>query len=550
MNHNSTANTWDAVSGSLTSGSVPVDTAITLGIGTRTVNTSTNISIVTFPVNLRTGIQDALDIDFTFQVFDSENGFWSAWTPITILGGFDVNIYNLGGQKEWNSENSGTGEVGLIAGGDTFEIFADANSTVAVNQTWANFQAFHTNYNLRITEPDSSNRGEFEYWQTPNHNGLGTEKSAGVGDWTLRTTIWYCDRQEQEWVDGWNLEIFLNDGDHGTNDQWSQFNATWRTNGVKEVSELFYVFPEASSLATVSLWQDMWFNQENASTVHGGRMNPFFWGVNATSFFFWTSGFSPIKGNSSETFYVNANEGADGRIISSRELGNSIMKIGFNLTRGAQTGTGAGIESWRFHVQQFDVQNVQIATARMQGVPTPVKVPTLMPDVGSQGFFGSLFAIFRSLGAFIVQAFLGLGNSIWTFLVSQVPWFTNALSFGYDWINDSLNYLEPIGNLMRLLFSTVAPYIGFIQTGVDGIAGTINIISNIMSPIANNAQEWMFLFFIVCMILPMIELLNRGKFDLVMNELRMYWGFINAILTWFFRLAKMIIDFFVNIIPL
>ena len=173
-----------------------------------------------------------------------------------------------------------------------------------------------------------------------------------------------------------------------------------------------------------------------------------------------------------------------------------------------------------------------------------------MPDVGSQGFFGGLFAIFRSLGAFIVQAFLGLGNVIWTFLVSQIPWFTNALTFGYDWINDSLNYLEPISNLMRLLFSTVSPYIGFIQTGVDGISGTIGIISSIMSPIAGNAQEWMFLFFIVFMILPMIELLNRGKFDLVMNELRMYWGFINAILMWFFRLAKMIIDFFVNIIPL
>jgi len=550
LNHNSTANTWNAVSGSLVSGSVPVDTAVTLGLGTRTVNTSTNISIVTFPVNLRTGIQDALDIDFTFQVFDSTFGVWSAWTPITIIGGFDVNIYNLGGQKEWNSINSGTGEVGLITGGDTFEMFADANSTVAVNQTWSKFQAYHTNFNLRITEPDSGNRGEDEYWQTPDHNGLGMEKSAGAGDWILRTNIWYCDRTTQVWVNGWQMNLSLLEGDHGTQDQWSRFNATWSTNGVNVTSEDFYVFPEVESSASVSLWHDLWFNQENASTVHGGRMNPFFWGVNATSFLLWTGTFQPIRGNASETFYVNENEGSDGRRMSSRELGNSLMKIGFNLTRGVQTGTGSGIENWRLHVQQFDVSNVQTAFGRMQGVPTPVKVPSLMPDVGSQGLFGGLFAIFRSLGAFIVQAFLGLSNVIWTFLVSQIPWFTNALTFGYNWINDSLNYLAPLGNLMRLLFSTVSPYIGFIQTGVDGISGTINTISSIMAPIANNAQEWMFLFFIVFMILPMMELLNRGKFDLVMDELRMYWGFINAILGWFFRLAKMIIDFFVNIIPL
>jgi len=185
----------------------------------------------------------------------------------------------------------------------------------------------------------------------------------------------------------------------------------------------------------------------------------------------------------------------------------------------------------------------------MQGIPTPLKINTVMPDVQTGGLFGSLFAAITNMGKWLLQGLTAITSIAWDFIASQAPWFTDTLSFAYTYIGNSVNLITPISDLFQTFFSIITPQIAALTDGVQMIQDTIALIDTMTEPLQGNGGVWIMLLFMIFMVFPMMEFLIKGDFDAVKGEMQLWWGIINSILQWMFRLVTMVINFIANLVP-
>ncbi len=539
LTHNVTRNKWIGQSGTLFNG----DDAVSFGLGTKQYDPSNGWVIVNYPIVIQDGMIDQIDIDFQFRVYDNETG-WFSWSVATIAESLDVSTYILGGLKSW----AANGNAGLVNQGDTFEIFSDESGSVQVNQTWRKLQAYHFQNSWKVAETAGFTSNYDEYFQDPAHNDGGNEKDSGPGDWTVYYTFYYCDVNNDQWVRGWEAQIETAEGDVGTNDAWIALNIAWYRRGVLMSTDKIYTFPEPDEKAEIRLWTDLWFNRENASRVHGGRVYPYYYGMDKDGpLIFWAT-WAPTFQNATTSFYVNATLGADDRIMTVRDL--DFMKIGINITRGLDTGTGNFNNPFRFSLVNYEISEITQAQGRMVGIPTPIKVSTQVPDLGVAGFLQPLWAIFSRLGGIIMDALRAGAGALWSFVAQQAPWFTSFWELAYELIVTLFGWIPNLTDLIFTVGDLASPYTGFIGTIIKIITEGSDFVSDALAPFAGNFDALLFLIFLGMFVFPLMQRINDGDWNGVKEEINMFYQAINAVLLWLYRMVKFVIDFIVGLIPL
>ena len=529
---NLTRNSWTVQSG---------EDAINVGIGTieRSDPTSEWV-VVTFAITLTPDVVDSRNRQLLIRLANTTGGaFWADWQELDVSPTMPTfEIYNQGGLRE--TSFSGTGA--RIAGGDTFEMLAAASGSIETNQTWRKLQAWHTQFTIRHVDA-TDGEGNADYWQDPTHDFGGTEVSSEQGDFTLQIFWYYCDQEAEVWVEGWRVDLVTALGDIGSIDFWTSFNATWYQSGQKINSEVFYSFVERDPQAAVRIWVDMWFNQINASTVHGGRINPYYYGMHDDPFLLW-SNWSPFNANASETFHIEDNLNDAGTIMASRQL--DLMKIGLNLTLIAGAGSDGNLET---RVIDFDIQDLKTTNGRMVGVQTPIKVATRVPDMEVGGFLAPLFSALGRIGAFIIDALYAAGLGIWHLLAGQAPWFTDFWVITYDVIANGFVWVPLIGDVIFTFFDLVKPYTGFLGQGVEMFSGMVGLIRESTALLGGNLQPVLYLLFLGFFVFPVMQKIMVGDWRGFKEEIAWGYGLINTLFTWLHKFMKFVIDFIMGVIP-
>jgi len=149
---------------------------------------------------------------------------------------------------------------------------------------------------------DGGEVGEDELWQDQANSDGGSELYTGSGDWELDISIYYCDHDGGDWVEGWRLNLKMDSGDKGPDDYWTLINSTWYQKDTAIKDDTWYAYIEAEPLARIRIYVDLWFNKEDASQLSGGRVNSMFHGIENTGWL-WFSTWAPMMGNVTQSMY-------------------------------------------------------------------------------------------------------------------------------------------------------------------------------------------------------------------------------------------------------
>jgi hypothetical protein len=507
-----------------------------------------NTLLVTFPIFLTHNIIDNYDRKIYMYVNDTGGGIFP-WQNVT---GNYFHIYNIGGKREYATN----GSASLVDAGDTFEIRAQNNSWVSVNQTWRKVQHFHSQFAVRFYDVDNA-QYEDEFMQDGTHDTGLDVHSSDKGDWVLNVSIYYC-IDPDTWVKGWTLQMQMEEGDKGNADNWITLNCTWYQKNTKIKSDLFNAFIEQEPKAQFRIWLDLWFNYVNGSRVAGGRTNAYYFGMeNSVG---WLGSlfpdWAPIMAkatnatvSTSQSMYFEELLDDEEEVISAKQL--DLMKIGFNLSRPT---TKSGENDFMVLIKDFDLYEVKTAQGDMVGVNTPILVETKVPDMAQHGFLAPLYAAISKLSQDLVKAlgprvlwawdifvsfmdtiaeWAGIPNgfsNLLTWLSTAWSWLTRSFTYLLDFLGPTFTLLDTFSGKMLNTMSTGFGIFGQFATQSFGILDSTRDYGMSLWNLIR-LDLWIQLFFILYPVYLLVIWDTKG-FDAMLNHINMM---LNVFL-FFFRI--------------
>lgn len=297
---------------------------------------------------------------------------------------------------------------------------------------------------------------------------------------------------------------------------------------------------EIEPQAQTRIWMDLWFNKMNASSVHGGRVNAYYNAMKKNAVWWWGD-WNPYIGNSTESLYFGPNLDYDGNLIHSQDL--ELVKINFNLSR-PETNTYNDAD-FRLVLQDFQtLEYKQELEGQVDGVDTPLVVPTLVPDMPSTGFWTPIYQALARLGDVFTTALSAAASWIWAQIGARWPWFTSfwdnvglTVSTLFDYMTEIWGYFLGLitfaGNLLdpiRKVIDVFTTAYSYVQTMFGWIGGA-------------DLANLIIIMIIVMYFIPLMYAFQVGDIqsikDLVVAPLRfafgaMMWGFemIKSLITW------------------
>ena len=550
--------------------------------------------LVTIPVALRTTIQDigASTITVWVKLTSGANSGWLILqSGITIInqGGATVRRYS--------------GNASSVAGEDNFACLAGYTGSCSANSTYIGLQHYSTQYSISLLPYNYSYAhskgtaidklsGLNYLWQDYNHANCSPcgEAYTWPGAWSIKIHWWAWNNQTKSWFDTQMVNISMAFGDQGASDEWTTMNVQWYKQLIGVGCCPLVLAPYALQLVKtdsttawmeqgsgttnpgavegqVRLFVDMWLTNDNASTLHGGRVGVMWTGMHNSGFLLWSS-WSPTFDNQTESFSKSGNTGVkfteSGTPLIGQLSAQTMLcsKIQFTVSRqiGQPYVFSGGHPFYQVPIDKYFsifVHNFAIAKftkssdiARDGGVATPQFTTAQVPNLPATGFLSALAALLEPLAAGIWGVIANALNQLWLGIGTQFPWFTafwgdvysailsfSALFFSvFPILTNGLTYVLS-------LFSFVLIPIQVIQT----IAGSLSpyfswLPFNVVAPFT---EIVILMFFSVRYLVA----LNEGNIGLIYDDARKTWAIANAIMFWTYKFARAIIDSIVGLIP-
>jgi len=530
-------------------------TILDVNKGSYHVDSNNQTVSVIFPIWLSQRTVDSQNIDiYMFSNYTLGGIIPSSWELVETAY---FNIYSVGGLKAYESWDN----AGLYSYGDVFEMYAIFNKTssvggeIHVNQTWRKIQHLQTQFSVHLEKwTGSAWEPEDQLFQT-NKTGLDLYE-ATAHDWDAYCSMWYCDMDRNEWVKGWEVQFYIIEGDMGVTDLWTKWriNWFWRPMGVgphptiREQNITLYVEQEPRSMGRI--WLDLWYNLENGSRVGGGRVTPYYYGMDGTSMWWWTNWHPMMEENFYSDYFGLLKDfstalPSTSETISAREL--DLMKIQFRLK--AIQAPDSDTPTYRVSLKEFGRLEPTRTTGEMVGIPTPSTIEPQIPDVGFRGPWSILYNLFSMLIDGIMRAGAVIGDFVWQQLSQYIPWFTDFWEYSYSLINNLWTWFTLIWDYLTVLLSFMYDLVGYLTYPfqIIGLAfGYLTDIWNQTFGTTSNPREVAAIIIIIVFGGVTLDAIAKGDWGYLARLAGTTWRIANTIIQWGFQIMM----FFVNLVKL
>ena len=336
---------------------------------------------------------------------------------------------------------------------------------------------------------------------------------------------------------------------------WINMTCNWYYNNglIKEDSLYMFYHGSVSNIGDSGnflFYVDLWFDNQNASQLIGGRVNAFEYPVHdsADVWFRWLSSNWGIKDDvkkQSECFTP---------LLRSDNSTFSVEEIKFVLYKQILNVPGVSGSDQFVAISDYGIFDVTMAQQLpMRGISTPPWDETSMPGVGNHGVFGAIFSLFSGIGGWLSENVLFGGLNLWgsfvAFLDTIAGWLgaPGFFSFLFEQIAEGLTYLyEAAGYVVGMLsgvFSLFGELLGVFVTMVgDLILGFVDFLTIFTDMMAGGygagVNIWEDLgistWITIAMIfypLYLVFLWEKEGLDAVFNQLSMIFGLLVGIYT-------------------
>lgn len=324
---------------------------------------------VDYRVSVLTGIFDSVNVQ-AYGSCNATTGEYIISTPV----GLTFNIYNSGGYMTYDY----SGDAGLTVAGDTFDMYADANSYIRVDQVWRDIKGVDAIFALNPVGNRSFDPGKLE-------------DARNIGQWEFGLDYVMGD----SWVTSpLYVAMYLTDSDVGyknlipTPDSWMQFDIYWTSFGVtiKHDKIIGWYEGPALDLEQMRIRVRFWYNQANSSSVIGGWVSPLYYGPTSAD------GWSWISGSAKPKYPFNQSSVGSFAFTNIKFSNGTITTVGnVKLTRlWAEIDRNGLSPSYVYNIASTEKLNFYYSTGPY-GIPTPEPIEPWTPDIPRAGIFG--FAI-------------------------------------------------------------------------------------------------------------------------------------------------------------
>ncbi|MCJ7459214.1 MAG: hypothetical protein MUP17_09505 [candidate division Zixibacteria bacterium] len=310
-----------------------------------------------------------------------------------------------------------------------------------------------------------------------------------------------------------------------------------------------------------SFWIDMWFNNINASSTGGGRVNAFEFPMNdnADLWMRWLANNWGVKDNVDWTSnYMGDLKDTDGNIMNCQKIKMVRVKMELEVTQAEAIQLAI--------IHNFPVLDyTHSPELPLVGIQTPVFDETKMPNVGQTGLLGAVFSMFSGIGQWLSENVIFGGLNLWSnfvaFLDTIAAWLGAPKFFSnlFKWIADGFGYMVSSATFMfqllsaffTMLGSLLASFVSVLSEFVLSIIATLGYLVNFLGGVGTGAGDLWTQFNIwgwlqVALIfypLYLILLWEERGLDPVIAQLTMIWG----IAAWLFGFFIQIIQAMIGI---
>lgn len=499
-----------------------------------------NETVITFPLYFTRACLDIWKdncVDVLVWWNETSTGTTLGW----LTGATDLfRVYNEGGFSLITQTTGTPGESGTLPGGRDFSMFAYAGSYVYKDLWWRDLQHIkvmpEVHFSAGLETFQLYYGFDFMTMDGAYHTGLNLRLEPDAVSYT---------------------GVFASN-------VWINMTASWYYNNTLIKEEYLYMFYHGDVYTTTDLgrwgfWVDLWFDNTNASSVMGGRVNAYEFPMKDSSgaWLRWLSSNWGIMDNVSKQSecLVPLNNTA-GSLLSAEDVEFVIVHSALNVY---DEEAGQYIAIVNFPV--FDTTN---GGSPLKGIATPPWDDTQMPAMKNTGVLGAIWSMFQGIGAWLSENILFGGLNLWgnfvAFLDTIAGWlgapkfFSNLFAYLGELFG---NFVSGVGYSLELIyqfFVMIGLFIGSFITTLgelvlsigNTLAGIIDIMGGTIGGAGNlwnqlGISSWLTLAMIFYPIYLIILWEERGM-DAVMNQLTMIFGIATWLWHFFITLGTFVIN--------
>jgi len=497
-------------------------------------------NVFTFSLYFQDRIFDKLNVN----IYTYSSNIDAKIYPWDVFASDWFNIYNLGGLT--TLETSGT--AGRTFGGDYFNLYASStNAWAQTNITWRKLQhwrmSFAVDFNLSV----------------PNH--------PAEDDNYVEFGTYYC--INDIWVKGWKVRLNVTDSDNSADASWNEVECTWFRgedgSWVITHNSYVYLFFEGHSTRTENVlrfWLDIWFNQENSSSIAGGRITSYYYPM-WKSGFLGTGGWGRWQGEPTDAshevrhhsdYFMNLLD-AKGNVTTSPQI--TLMK--------AFTKVACDYTAYDITIREIGSLDYRFAPNEMQGVPTPEFTDPSMIEESAGGWWGGLIWAISNLGILLTASFnvanFGFWNGLTLFLdtiFSLVGW-GNGFSLLMGWIESFLTWMQDaisyMAQMLVSMFIIFGSWLGLAIAQFSDIANGFVVIYNQLLWIWEQGNNgWLAVSDWVTPLLPLLPLalfiwiFAVDSIEGSIKRVKMLWDVFSGIIVFLIHIANFIFGLITGLI--
>jgi hypothetical protein len=383
---------------------------------------------------------------------------------VTLSGdtGISFNIYNLGGLVAYDFNGGGR-----TVGGEPFELWCDdGNGNYSYAETiFRKLQHVHFLAELDYDPTWLLNRKWGDY----------------AGDGWVTFGIDY--RIDSTWVEGWECQIYIQESQVGhyagaKDASFIKMNVEWYNRGIFIKQDTIYAysygyFPSGgneSDRTTFNFWVDLWFNKMNASSVVGGRVNAYQYGMREEGWWVWSS-FSPVIGNVTASMFFDDLYDGTNNVTTVRNI--ELIRFRTTLNR-----TGNYDSRWRLY--PYEVFNYKTADDRMEGLDTPVFVETTVIDMPKIGFVAPIVKAIQAISTGITRAMFNVVK----IMIGALDTFIVDILHSPVSMSQMIEWVMIQGSYITMYLSTILLYVSQMLTVfsqmIEFVVSIITYFTNII----------------------------------------------------------------------
>jgi len=539
--------------------------------GTTTLDTGGTVATLaaTTVVSAYDSVSQVRTMNITFRVALNSNAVNSRLRGIELYAATDINgIIDYVQVDYFNILTSGQGGGGMTSltstgvcavpsGAETFGTICTygtgPSNSILEKATYWQLQQYQAQFSIQLNDKYGNQVPGF--WQNYANSGSGTNPSSNPKDWEMDMGLEHWSNTTVEvccWVKGLNVIIYMRSGSVGSNNLWTQFQAEWYNDNTLVSNSTFYSFvpTDANGNSQVSIWVNLWYSQDNGSTLQGGEVGAYYTGMHNTGALIWTS-WSPLFQNQTQASTFAPLQDSFGKTETAQQ-GAQLSIVYMNMTRPGIPGVHDNQGNFSILSTNFQEQEFNVASGGMTGIVDPTFAIAVVPTVQSNSIFSPIINAIKSIGTFFGKALVALGDVVWNGLGERFPWFTAALSqfagliyslvlFMGDLVGDFitiLKFLYQDAGLVLVPFQIIGSAYGYIQASYNTVFGGANLTAMI---------EIAVIFFFCSWFFSTLE--SKNPVEGLVKMASTAWNILDTILYWTWAIAKLLIDSIEGLIP-